>query len=305
MVAADFSPRRAAAIEARGTSFEMQTNIKARPGSQGTLFQGGKPVAQHRWPRGYSPSRMAAVGGALTLGGGGIHVSADPLAGNSEYPGLSHPHLNPSSEAHTRRLILEPLARSTYHVPDITNLAGGIHLRVNAGTTPGEAAHYSPQSRTINVNRQTHKGDARTQLAKADAVLIHEMGHHVDITHHGYDYEMQMRRRQADFPDQDPMEHGLRGQLEHNADANMIQHFRNDPRNQRATGVDVRKLTYGGRGVASAAGAGYTDPGAETLSEKRDRLVARKIESHRLATGKVASPSVLHPGQFDEQQAMF
>lgn len=302
-MAMDFSMRRAAATEARGTNFEMRTNIKARPGSQGTLFQGGKPTAQHRWVRGYSPGRMAAVGGALMLGGGGIHIFADKDAGNPEYPGLSHPHYNPASEEHTKRLILEPLARSTYRVPDITRLSGGIHLRISAGTTPGEAAHYSPQTATINVNRQVHKGDERTQLAKADAVLMHEMGHHVDMTHNAYEYEQDARAHSLGFE-------GIRGSLEHNADASMIEHFRNDPRNQRRTRLDIRQQTYGGRGfghLAGLAGSGYEDPGADTDVVRRERSFALKRERHYEKTGEVATQSPLHPGQFknDVQGVLF
>lgn len=301
-MALDFGMRRARAIEERGTGFTMQTNLKARPGSQGTLFQGGKPVAEHRWVRGYSPTRMAQVGGALTLGGGGIHVTAHPDAHDEEYSGLRHPHWNPFSEEHTKRLILEPLARSTYEAADVGRLAGGIHLRITPGTTLGEAAHYSPSNAAINVNRQVHKGDARTQLAKADAVLMHEMGHHVDISHNYAAYNRLLNTAYGG-----DMESGMRGRMEHNADAQMIENFRNDPRNQRRTNIDVRKLTYGGRGAGQLAGAGYTDPGAETPQERRTRLFDRKRQQHFEKTGEVATQSPLHPGQFknDVQGVLF
>lgn len=48
-----------------GEQFRMTTNMKASVNSQGTLFQGGKPIDSARYPRGYTPARMAEVKGAL------------------------------------------------------------------------------------------------------------------------------------------------------------------------------------------------------------------------------------------------
>ena len=290
------SMRHAAAVERAGTGFEMRTNIKARPNSQGTLFQGGKPTAQHRWVRGYTPSRMAAVAGAIE-NAGGIHIGAAADAGEL---GLSHPHYNPFSAEHTKRLMLEPLARSTYRIPDMSRLSGGIHLRMAIPDRTGEAAHYSPQEKRIVVNPQEHRGDARTQLAKADAVLMHEMGHHVDLTHNALGYDMQARMHPMGFE-------GIRGHLEHNADAGMIEHFRNDPRNQRRTNIDPRGLTYGAHGKGHLAGLGYTDPGTDSDDVRRERSFALKRERHHEKTGEVATQSPLHPGQFknDVQGVLF
>lgn len=271
------SMRRATAIERQGTGFEMRTNIKARPGSQGTLFQGGKPAPQHRWPRGYSPTRMAQVAGALIHGGGGVSVTADKDAVlNSEATGISHPHLNVFSGNHTRRLMLEPIARADIPAPYVAALSGGIHLRVHGDTPQGEAAHYNPETRTINVNRQVWHAPERVQLAQADATLVHEMGHHIDFVHNAYAYDAMSRRHPQGFE-------GIRGMLEANADRAMVERFRNDPRNQRKTGFDVSSHTYGRRGYDShLRQSGYVDP------------------------GKAERPSVVNSQQFgDEQLGLF
>jgi hypothetical protein len=299
---------RAADVETRGTGFRMNTNIKSRPGSQGTLFQGGKPVAQHRWPRGYSPMRMASVSTMLGEGTSSsprrMTVTAHPEAGMGSDVTLSHPHFNPFSQAHTERLMLEPIARSTLPLSSVASLHGGVHMRIDPSTTPGEHAHYSPINRAINVNRQPMLSveDPRQKIAMADSTLIHEFGHHEDINARAHEIAQRVQEHPAGH------EQGFeaqRGELEHHADAGMIKHFRNDPRNQRKTGFDVRKATYGGRGNANLAGHGYSDPGAETGAETRARLFARKIEHHRAKTGEVASESPLHPGQFNRQLAMF
>ena len=294
--------------EFRGTAFRMNTNMKARPGAQGTLFQGGKPVAQHRWPRGYSPMRMASVSTMLGEGTSAsprrVTVSAHPEAGLGSDVTLAHPHLNPFSQQHTERLMLEPIARSTLPLSSLASLHGGIHMRVDPSTRGGEHAHYSPVNQAINVNRQPMLSveDPRQKIAMADSTLIHELGHHEDISRRAPEIAQRVQEHpaghEAGFEAQ-------RGELEHHADAGMIKHFRNDPRNQRKTGFDVRKMTYGGRGVSGLAGPGYTDPGAETHIEKRQRMVGNKIEAHRQKTGEVASQSHLHPGQFDRQLAMF
>lgn len=299
---------RAADAEVRGTGFRMTTNIKARPGSQGTLFQGGKPVAQHRWPRGYSPMRMASVS---TMFGEGTSrsprrittqrdIHADP-----EDPLMSHPHYNPFSQQHSERLMLEPLARSSVPLEHFSTLRG-IHMNISESTRPGEHAHYSPTNASIQVNRQPFLAhDEHTRIAMADSVLLHEVGHHIDIQSRAHDIADTAARHPQGF------EAGFeaqRGDLERRADEGMIKHFRNDPRNQRRSGFDVRKETYGGRGVGHLAGAGYRDPGAApepTDHEWAQRDMAVRREVHTEKTGETFSPSMLHPGQFDRQGSLF
>lgn len=299
---------RAADIETRGTGFRMNTNIKARPGSQGTLFQGGKPTAQHRWPRGYSPMRMASVSTMLGEGTSAsprrMTVTAHPEAGMGSDATLSHPHFNPFSRAHTERLMTEPIARSTLPLSSVASLHGGVHLRIDPSTTPGEHAHYSPVNQAINVNRQPLLSveDPRQKIAMADATLIHEFGHHEDISHRAHEIA---QRVQAHPAGHDEGFEAQRGELEHHADAGMIKHFRNDPRNQRKTGFDVRKQTYGGRGIGPLAGKGYSDPGAAPRGDVRDEIAHARAAFHGARTGGTAIPSMLHPGQFDTQGALF
>lgn len=245
---------RAAEIEARGTAFRMQTNLKATPGAQGTLFQGGKPTNEHRWPRGYSPTRMASV--STAFGPRRLSVAAPPDLEHDQ----PHPYFNPASATHTERLVLEPLARST-HDPSTFSSLRGIHLALDPSipTRRGEAAHYSGYNARIQINRRPWtSGSERTNLARADATLMHEVGHHVDLQQRADEIVSSAHAHPAGA---DAGWEAQKGTLEHQADASMIEHFRNDPRNQRRTKFDVRKETYGGLGVAHLAGPGYTDPG--------------------------------------------
>src|SRR5580700_5006990 len=52
-----------------GPQFNLQSNMKAKPNSQGTLFQANasQRTPASRQPRGYSPERYKAVGQALSL----------------------------------------------------------------------------------------------------------------------------------------------------------------------------------------------------------------------------------------------
>jgi hypothetical protein len=280
-------------VENAGTSFRMQPNMKARPGAQGTLFQGGKPTAQHRWPRGYEPTRMASVA-AVTQNMSVVH---DPGAHADASSELAHPHLNTNSVEHSKRLMREPLARSNATLSDLATLSGGIHLRVTKGTDPSEYAHYSPANAAINVNRQPYlnEPDPRVRIAQADSILMHEVGHHVDFQHNLHDYAAEARKTGFD---------SMRGRLEGNADKHMLESFRNDPRNQRKTKFDVGDMTYGQRGLGHAAGEGYHDPALrpERMLQHGQEM---RNERHLRLTGERSTPSMLNPGQFDRQTALF
>jgi hypothetical protein len=271
------------AIEARGTEFESRTNLGQSPNSQGTLFQGGKPVNEHRWPRGYSPTRMHdvknAVAVTMTHSPDAMDMERHTSKGHHE---MGHPYLNPDSPEHTKRLAREPIARSDHPIEDLASLKG-IHLDfgargANSSIKQNRQAYYDSSTKGVTINPmvKTHQGeyllggyahprwqgkttgqdemvgDHRHAMPTADATLMHEVGHHVDITRNVEDYGRKIRGNGGKIPSD------LRGHMETQADTSMTQHFVNDPRNQRVTGHDVHRETYGQRGALPPAG--YQDP---------------------------------------------
>lgn len=281
------SRKRAEAVEARGTGFREGTNLGQSPNSQGTLFQGGKPTDEHRWPRGYSPTRMEDVKDTVP-----IRISHKPEemsnSGSTPVKGLGglefgHPYLNPDSTEHTKRMIREPIARSTYQREDLSML-GGIHLRASASGArdrmKGVTADYNSATRGLRVNPMpafgTDRGEAphfhvggvgsnafdpsgyhsqQDTLPVADSTLMHEIGHHVDFQHNMPSYQRQIQA-------QGGFNNGGRGRAEQTADTHMIENMRNDPRNQRKTNFDVHGATYGQRLGAESPSipTGYQDP---------------------------------------------
>ena len=269
------------AIEARGAEFDMHTNMKAAPNSQGTLFQGGNKTDAHRWPRGYSPTRMQAVKDTvpvtMTHNPDALDESRHTLKGHHE---MGHPYLNPDSPEHTKRLAREPIARSDHPVEALKGMS--VHMDfgvrgVNSAINKNRQAYYDSSTRGVTVNpMHTMQGDYllggyahpkwngvttgqdemvgqhHEAMPTADSVLMHEVGHHVDMSKNMAEYHAQIQGNGGKMPD------ALRGHLESNADTSMTEHFRNDPRNQRRTGHDVHRETYGQRGAQPPTG--YQDP---------------------------------------------
>src|SRR5215469_1047932 len=88
---------------------------RAQP-TQGKLFQEGKPQTPARWPRGYSPERMAAVkehGPVIT---GGDQPYSPPLTA----PTWNSPYNPPQG----RRRAKEPIARPSMNVTKLKDLSG-------------------------------------------------------------------------------------------------------------------------------------------------------------------------------------
>src|SRR4051812_26976626 len=97
-------------------AWDMRSNIKAKPGSQGTLFGHDKSVLnpRMRWPKGYEPERLSEVREALDHG--------------TEVHGSSDTH----QMAHYARIV-DTVARSTIPAEHLKGLRTVDH-RVNPGT---------------------------------------------------------------------------------------------------------------------------------------------------------------------------
>jgi len=152
----------------------MRSNLKAKSGSQGTLFQGGKEqMTDARWPRGYTPERLHEVMGPITHGG--QRWLAQGERGKERQTGPD------------RRDLIDNVARSTIPAHHLQGLQfyPGVHL-----TEEGTIGNY--RRKGTRVGAATATGN-QLHLAKgfADSPdAIHEIGHHVSFEradHPGYD----------------------------------------------------------------------------------------------------------------------
>ena len=134
-------------------SYDLRSNIKGKPGSQGTLFQvKDKSLLnpQQRWPRGYSPERQAEVRGALD------RVRFTTRNVNAHEP-------------EQRARVTDTLARSTAPVRHLSFLQ-----QVDDTPDEGTEGVYYPQSKRLHVDMHgAGKGDEGREQT-----LLHELGHH-------------------------------------------------------------------------------------------------------------------------------
>lgn len=149
-------------------AYDLRSNIKGKPGSQGTLFQvKDKSLLnqEQRYPRGYTPERQAEIRGALQ---------------STTVVGYSHPvRTSPEEQRKTGRYVRYPgteakvvdaLARSTMPAEHISGLK-----RIHEKPRQGHYATYWPMKQEMGVRIDDAKD--------ADESLLHEMGHHADRQH--------------------------------------------------------------------------------------------------------------------------
>lgn len=144
------------------SNFDLRSNIKGKPGSQGTLFQvTGKSALNPtlRWPRGYSPERQAEVHSAL---------KATPIDPPDYMEDEHEPGDYKALHAYAPR-VRDTIARSTVPAEHLQGLKY-IHGHPDQGTD----GTYWPRRRELAVDMNQ---------PEADEVLIHELGHHADAQH--------------------------------------------------------------------------------------------------------------------------
>ena len=148
-------------------SWDVRTNIKAKPGSQGTLFQGGsEQMTDAKWPRGYTPERLHEV-----------HQVVSP----SKRPLRDRPSMGEYDTNGETRKLIDNIARSTVpseHLQRLQFFPGKLDEEMTTGKGDSQmlAGGLYNKPATPNPNRfgmiRVRRGDADNPVA------IHEIGHH-------------------------------------------------------------------------------------------------------------------------------
>jgi hypothetical protein len=149
---------------------------------QGTLFRAPKPRDEDRYPRGYTPERMAATRGALAV---------EP----------SSPGRQPFSGPLGTARLHEAVARSTVPLDEIAPVYHGADSQMNPVDYPnpvsikiasagrGATGSYSHVGGTLSGHVTLAPTSYDRSLPDAESTLFHELGHrasHMAGTEHSY-----------------------------------------------------------------------------------------------------------------------
>jgi hypothetical protein len=116
-------------------AYDLRSNLKGKPGSQGTLFQvhdKGLLNPQQRWPQGYTPERLNTVRDATR------DISFRTHAGDPQAPHRQWEHLD-------REHFAKTVARTTVPAEDLQGLRG-------PPLAPGIAKNHAQQYWTDKGN---------------------------------------------------------------------------------------------------------------------------------------------------------
>lgn len=173
--------------------WDVRTNLNPSPGTQGTLFSGGKQfMSDKRYPRGYTPERANKVWETLvdTDSGSGIQGSPMPRVWTGSPAGAEKTvrgkHVSHIKEAQGYRDILDTISRST--VP--TGYLKGVDIHVRDRFTQhvsdlgleSELPHHINSSLAGMYNNADAVNRPRIQVKPeftTDSTVIHEIGHRV------------------------------------------------------------------------------------------------------------------------------
>lgn len=176
--------------------WDVRTNISASPGAQGTLFSGGKKYASDkRYPRGYTPERLADVKDSVDTSNASVswgqQRTLEALHGHEKAKFVG-------DFGEPNRRLIDAVARSTVPTDKLmyTDESGNKDdvIRFTTGHPTGSlgegiAGHY------VSRQLQEHQGNpgsrpviAVTKGSEDSPTIIHEIGHHVDSEERGYHY---------------------------------------------------------------------------------------------------------------------
>jgi hypothetical protein len=130
--------------------WNLQTNLKPKPNAQGTLFSGGKSQipAEKRYPRGYTPERMAEVVNTVQF--------PDSKGYNRETP----------RDYLQRAQAIQNVARSTIPTSEMEGLT--VKVLPMKGSTITGRSEYDHEDKAVKLMQY----DSRTDT------VVHEIGHH-------------------------------------------------------------------------------------------------------------------------------
>jgi hypothetical protein len=182
-------------------------------GSQGKLFRDPKPTAEHRYQRGYTPERMAAVREMP------LKITTGDRGG--AFSGAVGEHQ-----------VREVIARSTTPAEEIRPQFTGDELKIRTDRSMRSAGTYQKSRAgghgTIDLDSGYGKG--RGNRERMGQTLMHELGHarsNYEYTEHS---ELDTRAKL--------------GQEEAYADDNMMKRWRPDPRDVRRGASHTPSPTY-------------------------------------------------------------
>lgn len=148
-------------------TWDVRTNMKAKPGSQGTLFQGGSDqMTDAKWPRHYTPERLHEVRNAVAPRS---RVFRD------------EPYLHEYDTASEERKLIGNIARSTVpgeHLQRLQFSPGKSAAAMTIGSGDAEMVAGGLYTKPPSPNPNS---SARVRLRRGladNAVAIHEIGHH-------------------------------------------------------------------------------------------------------------------------------
>jgi hypothetical protein len=179
--------------------WNLQTNIKARPGSQGTLFSGGTSQMnpQRRWPRGYTPERQREIVRAMGRDSIVDHTDPEPIDDGRG-------NIVPS---HATRDVKDAILTSSVPASDVKNLR--IHIVGDKGRTYAAEVEADPDVRLSEgarglYNNHGRRGEVDVHHEAGAATVLHEVGHHASMlagtTHSAYS-TVRLRGEEEGFAD--------------------------------------------------------------------------------------------------------
>lgn len=267
-------------------AFDMRTNIKGKPGSQGTLFQvADKSVLnpQQRWPQGYTPERLGAVRDALRT----TPISAP-----------QHLYDQPDSDAQAEHGVNVYGYRERMHREIAKTTIPPEHLQgireIHGEPDEGSRGTYwtgGSRDKTLAVDltqadtdKPRFPGFKRT-YEDARRTLTHEIGHHVNMslapTPHVHDLVAQIHAHEAikdnewrDTPTETDVSMARSrirpGVDEAQADDYLVQHYRTGGRKPTGTNEGAYERNFNAT-QRSERYPGYNDvrPPENTPSHQR------------------------------------
>lgn len=167
-------------------TWDMRSNMKAKPGSQGVLFRGGKDqMTDAKWPRGYTPERLQLARSA---------VDPHNLYSKGE-------HGKASTTGPERRDLVDTVARSTVpreHLQDLQFYPGIRSL--DHGSVVDLRGYYRHQGHRLGASVADKPQVAILKGYETEPTTIHEIGHHVSRMtgqYSGYDAAAKRGKEEA------------------------------------------------------------------------------------------------------------